>query len=116
MIAYDTINNSKEAIERCAAVLLSELNELITNRNVPVANYASLICYKMLYGKTFHALAAKLPTLHPFLGTSAEEIKLFTRTTGRSLSLRPMLANERIEYSAFVQQLSAALLSFWGIR
>ncbi|XP_041786934.1 serine/threonine-protein kinase ATM-like [Anopheles merus] len=114
MIAYDTINNSKEAIERCAAVLLSELNELITNRNVPVANYASLICYKMLYGKTFHALAAKLPTLHPFLGTSAEEIKLFTRTTGRSLSLRPMLANERIEYSAFVQQLSAALLSFLG--
>uniref|UniRef100_A0A182Y8C8 Serine/threonine-protein kinase ATM n=1 Tax=Anopheles stephensi TaxID=30069 RepID=A0A182Y8C8_ANOST len=114
LIAYDTISNSKEAIERCVDVLLRELDVLLTSKNVSVANVASLVCYKLLYGKTFHALAAKLPTLHPFLGTAPEEVKLFSYTAGRELTLQTILAHERLIYPTFVQQLSGALLAFLG--
>ncbi|XP_050076340.1 serine/threonine-protein kinase ATM [Anopheles maculipalpis] len=114
MIAYDTINNSKEAIEQCVDVLLSELNVLLTSKKMSVANMASLVCYKLLFGKTFHALAAKLPTLYPFLGTSQEEVKLFSYTSGRDLNLQPILVHERLIYPVFVQQLSTALLAFLG--
>uniref|UniRef100_A0A182P1P5 Serine/threonine-protein kinase ATM n=1 Tax=Anopheles epiroticus TaxID=199890 RepID=A0A182P1P5_9DIPT len=87
------VNNSKEAIERCADVLLSELNGLLTSKNITVCHFASQVCYKML---------------------SSEEIKLFTRIPGRDLAFKAILANERIECSTFVQQLAVALLSFLG--
>uniref|UniRef100_A0A182QR64 Serine/threonine-protein kinase ATM n=1 Tax=Anopheles farauti TaxID=69004 RepID=A0A182QR64_9DIPT len=115
MIAYDeTINNSKEAIEHCVEVLLSELNTLLTSKNYAVASITSLVCYKILFGKTFHGLAAKLPTLHPFLGNSTDEVKLFSYTTGQELALQKTLENARIDYRAFVQLLSTTLLMFLG--
>ncbi|XP_052895209.1 serine/threonine-protein kinase ATM [Anopheles moucheti] len=114
MIAYDTINNSKEAIERCVDVLLSEMNVLITSKNVMVGCMASQVCYAILRGKTFHALAAKLPTLHPFMVNAPEEVKLFTYTAGRELALNTILVDTRIEYHVFVQKLSSALLLFLG--
>ncbi|XP_049286368.1 serine/threonine-protein kinase ATM [Anopheles funestus] len=114
MIAYDTVNNTKEAIERCVDVLLREMDLLLTSKNITVGHMASQVCYTFLYGKTYRTLAAKLPTLHPFVGNSPEEVKLFTYTAGRELVLNTILGDKRLDYHVFVQQLSAVLLSFLG--
>ncbi|XP_053675584.1 serine/threonine-protein kinase ATM [Anopheles nili] len=114
MIAYDKISNSKEAIERCTDVLLSELDVLLTSKNHSVAYIASHVCYNLLYGKSLHALAAKFPMLHPFMGNSTEEIKLFSYNAGSVPSLKATLGNGCINCREFVQNLSSALLSFLG--
>uniref|UniRef100_A0A182NB03 Serine/threonine-protein kinase ATM n=1 Tax=Anopheles dirus TaxID=7168 RepID=A0A182NB03_9DIPT len=113
MIAYDdSISNSKEAIKRCVEVILDELNTLLTSKNIAVGSIASQVCSKMLRGNTFHGVAAVLPTLHPFLGNSSVEAKLFSYTAGRELALQKTLENARIDYHMFVQLLSSTLLSF----
>uniref|UniRef100_A0A182M4G9 Serine/threonine-protein kinase ATM n=1 Tax=Anopheles culicifacies TaxID=139723 RepID=A0A182M4G9_9DIPT len=71
-----------------------------------------MIAYDMVCSNS--GTKAKLPTLHPFMGNSPEEVKLFTYAAGRELALSTILANKRLDYHVFVQQVSGALLSFLG--
>ncbi|XP_050088728.1 serine/threonine-protein kinase ATM [Anopheles aquasalis] len=111
-IVYETIDTFDNAVERCAEIILTELDEMLTSKNVTVGRNASLAAYELLHGKTFHSAVAKLPTMSIFRGQSTAEVSLFSYCEGSVPQLTSSLVKKCIGYHSFVEQVCTILLKF----
>ncbi|XP_049537442.1 serine-protein kinase ATM [Anopheles darlingi] len=112
MIAYETIDSFENAVSRCAEIILTELDVMLTSKNVTVGRSASLAAYALLHGRTFHSAVAKLPTMSLFLGQSTTEVTLFSFSEGSVPNLVAALGQECNNYRSFVLQVCTILLKF----
>uniref|UniRef100_A0A182F611 Serine/threonine-protein kinase ATM n=1 Tax=Anopheles albimanus TaxID=7167 RepID=A0A182F611_ANOAL len=111
-IVYETIDSFANAVERCAEIILTELDVMLTSKNVTVGRSASLAAYELLHGRTFHSAVAKLPTMSLFLGQSTAEVSLFSFTKGTVPQLTTTLVQNCNSYRSFVLQVCTILLKF----